>query len=73
MSLAGTTTSSSILHIKMSGKTKTQHHPLGIHQFALLNGNLRKKTHSFVNFTNNFLKIDYLQNGLIDLPTLSFA
>ena len=37
MGLAGTTTSSSILYIKMSKKQQTQDHTLGIHQFALSN------------------------------------
>ena len=69
MGLAGTTTISSILHIKISKKQQTQDHPLGIHQFVLLKVSSREKTHSFVNFTNNFLKLDFLQNGLIDLST----
>ena len=67
MCLAGTATSS--LHKKCLKKQHMQDHPLGIHQFALLNGNSWKKTDSFVNFTNNILKIDFLQNGLIDLST----
>ena len=28
-----------------------------------------EKTHYFVNFTNNYFKLEFLQNGLIDLPT----
>ena len=67
MGLAGTTTSS--LHKKCLKKEQKQDQSLGIHQFALLNENSQKKTHSFVNFTNDILKIDFLENGLTDLST----
>ena len=67
MGLAGTTTSS--LHKKCLKKRQKQDQSLGIHQFALLNENSQKKTHSFVNFTNDILKIDFLENGLTDLST----
>ena len=70
MGLAGTTTSSSILHVKMSKKKQqTQDHPLCIHQFALLNWNSRKKRILLSNSLIFFFKIDFLQNGLIDLLT----
>ena len=67
MGFAGTTTSS--LHKKCLKKQQIQGHPFGIHQFALLNGNSQKKTYSFVNFTNDILKIDFLENDLTDLST----
>ena len=64
MGLAGTTTFSSILHIKMSKKTTEP--PIG---HLSIKREFTEKTHSFVNFTNTFLKIGFLQNGLIDLST----
>ena len=70
LGLAGTTTSSSILHIKMSEKTTDTVPPIGHPSICFIKWEFTgKKTHSFVNFTNNFLKIDFLQNGLIDSST----
>ena len=63
MGLAGTTTSYSILHIKMSEKITGP--PIGHPSICFIK--FTEKTQSCVDFTNNFLKIDFLQNGLIYL------
>ena len=69
MGLAGTTTSSSILHIKMSEETTETGPPVRHPSIFLIKREFTKKMHSFVSFTNNFCKIDFFQNGLIDLST----
>ena len=69
MDLVRTTSSSSILHIKMFEKTTDTGPPIGHPTICFIKREFTGKTHSFVNFTNNFLKIDFLQNGLIDLST----
>ena len=47
-------------HRKCANKINDTDHPLGIHQFALLNENSREKTHSFVNLIKHFWKIYFL-------------
>ena len=69
MGLAGTTISSSILHRKMSGKTTDRGPPIEDPLVCFLKWEFTEKTHSFVNFTYNFLKIDFSQNGFINLST----
>ena len=43
--------------------------PVGYPSMCFIKRKFTKKTHSFVNFNNTFLKIDFLQNGLINLST----
>ena len=48
-------------------KTMDTEPPNGHPSIRFIKREFTEKTHSCVNFTNNFLKIDFLQNGLIDL------
>ena len=69
MGLAGTTTSSSILHTKNVRRNNRHRPPVRHPSMCLIKREFMEKMHSFVSFTNNFLKLDFFQNGLIDLST----
>ena len=58
MGLAGTTTSTSILHIKMSEKITDTGLNIGHPSICFIKLEFMEKTHSFVNFTNIFLKFN---------------
>ena len=49
----------------MSAKTTDMGPPIGQPSIRLINQLLTKKVHSFVDFINNFLKIDFLLIGSI--------
>ena len=53
----------------MSEKTTDTGPPIGNPSICFIKREFTEKTHSFVNFTNNFLKTDLLQKGLINLST----
>ena len=53
----------------MSEETADTGPPVRHPSMCLIKREFTKKMHSFVSFTNNFLKIDIFQNGLIDLST----
>ena len=56
MGLAGTTTLSSILHIKISEKTTDTRPPIGHPSICFIKLEFTEKAHSFVKFTNNFFE-----------------
>ena len=46
--------------------------PIGYPSICFIKQEFTEKTHSFVNFTNIFLKINFLQNGLIGVININF-
>ena len=58
------------LPFNLKKKTKNQDHDYPLINIILLyQMTIHKKVHSFINFTLNLLKIDFLQNGLTNLLT----
>ena len=52
---------------KMSEKATNTGPSIGDPSIFFIKWEFTEKTHSFVNFTNDILKIDFLENGLTDL------
>ena len=53
----------------MSEKTADTGPPISHPSNCFIKREFTEKTHSFINSTNNFLKIDFLKKGLIDLSS----
>ena len=59
--------SSSVLHMFMSEKTTDMGPPIGHPSIYLIKLSLVENTDSFVNFTNKFLKKDFVDKGFNSL------
>ena len=53
--------------MQMSEKTTGTETPVGHPSFCIIKPEFTEKTDSFVYLTNNFLKIDFLQNDITNL------